>query len=243
MKIFLHYLFVLMFCGMIFCMHTEAQSFILKDANDNNISSNDTIVITGDTSAGMLTGIVKVMNVSNFGRFVFVERISLNVVPGTFSAFAWAWMMYTPMTSVSPYGDSIHPGETDSSFAGWYFPEGIPGTSWYRYCFYNESNHSDSICVVFEYRVNTVAGIEKTNLLPFTVYPNPGKGIFSLPVDLSTNEFNVEVMDALGKSILKEYYPAADGRSILDLSNEPPGIYFLKLFSKSFNKIFRLVKE
>ena len=246
MKIVLRTLSALLVCVLIFSVCPRAQSFILKDANNNIVSNNDTIVVAGDTSQNMFTGLVKVMNISNFGRFVFAERFALSVVPGTMSAFAWAWLMFTPSVSISPDGDSIHPGQTDSTFAAWYFPMGIPGTSWYRYCFFDQSNHSDSVCVVFEYRVAAVAGIENINENKISVFPNPSNGIFTLSFQHSLSEdLNITLYDAFGNSIFQMNISSNSMNASIDLLSQPNGIYFVKLIGRKndFYQWKKIIKD
>ena len=62
------------------------------------------------------------------------------------------------------------------------------------------------------------------------IYPNPSTGIFKIASDNSFS--SVEVIDMMGKEILKLETPDKQVNE-LDLSNQPNGIYIVKLHSKN----------
>jgi len=59
------------------------------------------------------------------------------------------------------------------------------------------------------------------------IYPNPSKGIFDL--NLGENQWNIEVYDITGRKVFENRMA---GRSVLDLGQNPKGIYFLKATSE-----------
>lgn len=72
------------------------------------------------------------------------------------------------------------------------------------------------------------------------VYPNPSSGLFELVSDRQWQELSV--YDVLGSQIMS--LKPDQGKIIIDLNNQPPGIYFLRLTDMK-NKIFlqKLVKQ
>ena len=70
-------------------------------------------------------------------------------------------------------------------------------------------------------------GIENLGNLSFTIFPNPGKGIYSINTDESIENLNISVFDIYGK-VLKN----KNDKYKLDLSNQTDGVYFVKLKSK-----------
>ncbi|MBI4931179.1 MAG: CotH kinase family protein [Bacteroidetes bacterium] len=64
----------------------------------------------------------------------------------------------------------------------------------------------------------------------FSVYPNPSKGVCRLSPTLSKKEGVVEVYSVLGERVLSLPF-GKGGDGLLDLSNQPNGIYILKIFS------------
>lgn len=77
--------------------------------------------------------------------------------------------------------------------------------------------------------------------LPFPeikIYPNPTKGKFNLAVNIQ-EDFKVELFSSSG--ILLKQYPTPRRSEVLDLSGYPPGMYFIRLQSKNWNAIERII--
>lgn len=72
---------------------------------------------------------------------------------------------------------------------------------------------------------------EVTEPSPFLVYPNPGKGIFTLEYSSELTQFSREIIvsDLQGRSIHTEMLPQGSAEKRLDLNHLPTGIYFLQL--------------
>lgn len=78
------------------------------------------------------------------------------------------------------------------------------------------------------YEINTV-GISHNNSRPaISIYPNPSNGKFQISVgNLQQSEnFNLEIFNIEGKQI----YQSINSNSEIELSNQPKGIYFLKIY-------------
>ena len=76
----------------------------------------------------------------------------------------------------------------------------------------------------------------------FLLYPNPGTGIFTLSSEQIIEE--VIVVDILGKELIR--LPAGRSSLEIDISNRPPGIYFLQIGTKNgtlSRKIIKLWKD
>ncbi|MFT4681986.1 MAG: hypothetical protein ACI9YU_001839 [Flavobacteriales bacterium] len=58
-----------------------------------------------------------------------------------------------------------------------------------------------------------------------TVSPNPSIGIFRI-VFPTTDTYKIEVSNAVGQTVIQEFN--ATGRTNIDLSDQKPGVYFLK---------------
>lgn len=85
--------------------------------------------------------------------------------------------------------------------------------------------------------VNTLS-IDTNEKKSVKLYPNPSKGIFYLNV---TENVTVSIYTVLGAIVLeKEIQP----NEAIDLSNQPKGVYFVKLISKDFQyKDAKVIKE
>jgi hypothetical protein len=75
----------------------------------------------------------------------------------------------------------------------------------------------------------------------YLVYPNPAHDKLFIETNQST-ALNIEVIDALGKMILKENH-SGETKISVNINHLPKGIYFLKISSGGVFKVVRLVKE
>jgi hypothetical protein len=74
------------------------------------------------------------------------------------------------------------------------------------------------------------------------VYPNPGRGIFAVRVTTGDEDMqSIEVYTVLGEKIVKREC-AGSRQSTLDLSDQAPGMYFLKVKLDRAEKIIRISK-
>ncbi len=72
-----------------------------------------------------------------------------------------------------------------------------------------------------------IAGADKP--IPVTIYPNPSSGIFYL--DLSKvphQKIDLTVSDLLGKELMSVQDPGPNRKVLINLSNQPNGLYFIK---------------
>jgi len=76
------------------------------------------------------------------------------------------------------------------------------------------------------------------------LYPNPTKGAIYLVIENQEVEnLTVKVLDVAGKVIyIKEFeHIKANSRNEIDLTNQPEGIYFIKVFSKDLVKFEKII--
>jgi hypothetical protein len=75
------------------------------------------------------------------------------------------------------------------------------------------------------------------------IYPNPTDGIFFIELarELET-EVTLEILDPLGRALQQEVFPAYFLiQTEFDLSDSPPGIYFIRIYDKSSQHIEKLL--
>jgi len=82
----------------------------------------------------------------------------------------------------------------------------------------------------------STTGVQHIDLFSFRVYPNPSEGIYFIE---SSNRFNYEVTDVLGRKIMSGI--SANDRTQLNLNGQQEGVYFLKIRSEGISKIVRLI--
>ncbi len=91
--------------------------------------------------------------------------------------------------------------------------------------------------------VDFAVGAAENQAVRFTVFPNPGNGLFTL-VTSEGGAVRLTVTDISGREVHSESYTATIGtaRSI-DISQQANGIYTLRIETEKGNGGVRLVKE
>ena len=93
-------------------------------------------------------------------------------------------------------------------------------------------NYGDSVY----YYYHTVLGINTitSNKGIISVYPNPSKGKFNVICDLPAGgSQSIRVFNILGENVMTEPLHAVQGDNLIDLSNQPGGIYFYRVIGNS----------
>jgi hypothetical protein len=217
------------FSTILTALNVSSQSFILKDDNNVPLSNGDTIVVTGPDTLYMEAGIL-VENISAVGKLVKVESFDLTVVPGAESFMMWGTIEYPPFTTLTAYGDSVSAFMTNNTFMSGYMSFGTPGTSWYKYIFFDENNPSDSAWAVIQYNSLAVTGIEENLFSEASVYPSPGSGMLNVLFSpVAKSNCIAEVFNSTGDLVVWRSIDASTELFCIDITKFRAGIYFLKL--------------
>lgn len=64
------------------------------------------------------------------------------------------------------------------------------------------------------------------------IYPNPNNGIFTLSLSNITKKCNVEIYNILGENVLTETLCSTQGGKVVDLTNQPNGVYFYRVIAE-----------
>jgi PKD repeat protein len=94
--------------------------------------------------------------------------------------------------------------------------------------------------------VTNVGLDEATGIKAMSLFPNPGKGNFTLSIDLSAgNQTSISVTDLSGKLILSEERQLKSGENqvVLDLTCVAQGIYMVKVKTESGERSLRAFKQ
>ncbi|WP_353169993.1 zinc-dependent metalloprotease [Flavobacterium sp.] len=99
---------------------------------------------------------------------------------------------------------------------------------------------------------NTISSQLQTNVLVnndfvknnFSIFPNPNKGIFSIQLSESTDNYSVIIIDALGREIFNaEYNQTTDLVQNIELDNALSGMYFVTIQSKGAQITKKIIIE
>lgn len=86
--------------------------------------------------------------------------------------------------------------------------------------------------------VDACTGINEVIANPFSIYPNPNNGVFTIELNETTQ---VIITNVLGNILLKSTFDT--GTQILDIKNNVNGIYFLQLNQNGKQRTIKLIKE
>jgi M6 family metalloprotease-like protein len=77
----------------------------------------------------------------------------------------------------------------------------------------------------------------------FSIFPNPGKGLFTLSIENPDENCNLEIYNAQGQLIRQISANASKSELLIDLSNQSKGIYFVRITGKSVSEMKKLILE
>jgi hypothetical protein len=92
--------------------------------------------------------------------------------------------------------------------------------------------------------VDACTGIQKNTVYSdILIYPNPGKGIFTIRLNRSVGEIGFELFNSFNQQVLKETNITLikDSNYMLDLNHLPSGIYYLHLTGNDMDVISKMV--
>lgn len=84
---------------------------------------------------------------------------------------------------------------------------------------------------------------EETLIPSASVYPNPGTGLYNLELQNLNATSSLKVYNLNGVQILEEKLEGTIQNHKLNLTNQPTGIYLIRIASEGFHKEFRVVKQ
>jgi hypothetical protein len=99
----------------------------------------------------------------------------------------------------------------------------------------------DSICNLKLTLTNTSGVSELANSNGVYIFPNPSSGKFNLNIkNNAVVTQNIRVINMLGAEV---YNNMANGNTIIDLSNEEGGVYYVIITSQNNTIIRRIIKQ
>ena len=92
---------------------------------------------------------------------------------------------------------------------------------------------------IYFYINNAITNLNSIESEKISIYPNPTTGLFTIE---KTQGFNVQIIDINGR-IIKQLSNVDQTQLNIDLSNQPSGIYIVKLFNNSEIKTTKIIVE
>ncbi len=97
----------------------------------------------------------------------------------------------------------------------------------------------DYIAKIKDYTYTGIDGSEPSDII--TIYPNPTAGEIHISLPDSADNYQVEIINALGQ-LIKSDKITNTINFMLDISNQPAGIYFVKIKSGSQTQVKQIIK-
>jgi hypothetical protein len=211
-----------------------AQSFSLLDTNGVAISPGATIMFVGDPADDVIQAVVLVKNNSSAAKEVKVKKVidAGDTLPGTINTFCWG-LCYPPTTYISPYPQTILPGDTCDQFYGDYNPLNVYGASKIMYVFFDINNTNDSVAVSVKYNASP-AGISDDLLskVKFSgAYPNPAVNMVYVDYTIpeSVTSASIVITNMLGSKVKEVKLSDLSGKARIAVTDLINGIYFYSL--------------
>lgn len=180
-------------------------------------------------------------------KFNFQPNVCAAIIQNTLSSVNLCAPVITTFSnnsvnSINQYW-TINPGNFTTLASNPNYTFTIPGNYTLSLIVTNSTtcNGSDTSSIIIN--IPTCAQIKNINAVfnSIKVYPNPSKGVFTISMDATSSDTELEVYNSIGQLILSKKTITSTAQ--LDLSKQANGIYYLKLKGNSEVNAIKLIKE
>ncbi|MBP6870868.1 MAG: T9SS type A sorting domain-containing protein [Bacteroidales bacterium] len=217
-----------------FLLSANTQSFVLS-YEGNTLAPDAVLVVADDPTVEVIEAWVNITNNAATAKSVLVKKVihDGDTLAGSDNTFCWG-LCYPNTTYVSPFPQTIQPGDTSDLFYGDYRPNNLIGISKITYVFWDEMNVNDSVAVNVHYKASPASVNDlAAKITASGVYPNPASGMayidYSIPNSGGNNRLVITNM--LGAKIKEIGLKNISGKATLDVSELMNGIYFYSIIS------------
>ena len=203
-----------------------AQSFSLQNINN---------YMQGDASVFQYEATVDVVNNSSSTKDVVMFRKINNLAPGHASLFCWGVNCYGESTDTATYLETMPPGGVSlgrEDLRTYFFQ----GYSTVTYCWYDNSNPSDSVCLEFYYDISPTGVHEIYNSATDFVslpYPNPAdvSTMIAYHLNNQNTESKIVFYNVIGAKVHEVKLDYSKQSIQINTSLFKPGVYYYSLLS------------
>lgn len=204
---------------------------------------NSESAIYSDTSQSLISAYVYVKNISSDPLEVLASRAENNLATNHESYFCWD-ICYGPAKATADDPLTIDAGATEDAFRGYLKPYGTIGTSYIKYCFFNQDNPADSVCINLSYIISANTGVSSITATMLEAYPNPASDKLTIPYLLTVSQdAAIQLTDLYGRVIYSETLMQSAGKAELNISGLARGMYFYSLITENGSISRRFIKE
>lgn len=210
---------------------------LMCHSNSGNYNTSVEIIVTPTPTNGYTLGQTYSLTVNQTSTGAAEHGFQItaeNAVASKVGTFAVTDAIHTQVQSANHYVTHTKAGDDEISWSfTWTAPQTDEGdVTFYAATIAGNPNGSgttttNSQMALSTYHVGSVLGINKAQLLSFSMYPNPSDSQVTFQMPSDTYQAKVNVFDYLGKLLIKK---SIDLKSnTLDVSNLSPGIYFVSI--------------
>lgn len=215
----------------------SAQNLKLVDLSGNTISNTGISVTGSETITYPMDEPIKsrafVINTSGNTINVNVKRYIISVPSSVTEQFCFGIQCYAPGTDVGPVPVDVLSADTNKTFYGDLFPNGIQGIYQIRYVFYDFNAPDDSVYLDVTFQTENLS-TEKGFVKPAIAnpYPNPAKDFTVFEYNLnSVKEANLVIYDMAGNVVKEKSVIEPSGKLKLNLEDLNSGVYFYTFYA------------
>tara|TARA_B110000003_G_scaffold217906_1_gene217496 strand:- start:12560 stop:13267 length:708 start_codon:yes stop_codon:yes gene_type:complete len=166
-----------------------------------------------------------VRNTSSQSLNIICAKNVISTLQGADDYFCWGGQCFGSTVIISPTTTTIDSEEASTEFAGHFNAFCTEGEGVIEYCFYPDTDITDSACVTITYNGTSSTSINETAAFNEVgdFYPNPASEMvyFNFKGSLAT----LKLIDILGNEV-KSIVLSEEGVQKLDLTDMTKGIYF-----------------
>ncbi len=96
----------------------------------------------------------------------------------------------------------------------------------------------NGLSIITDFKMGAT-GIDANQTAAFTIYPNPGTGVFTLATDIEGN-YDLMVTNVQGQQV---YSAKMNGTATINLTDQAKGIYFVRLSNAANTLVKKIVIE
>ncbi len=216
----------------IFLLSVFCLALVVASRSQNLVSQNPTLYVVGYTD-DTLASHVDIVNTGGSALDVLVQRVGNNLAANHESYFCWGQYCYSPGQSLSPYAETIPAGGTNSTFIGYLDPKFFVGISNVTYCYYDQANIQDSVCIEYTYDVMPVGLNDVSAPATFLAdpVPNPARGMtmLSYRFDRPVPGSRLVMRTMTGRVVADRPVSGRQGALVIQTGGLSPGMYSVAL--------------
>lgn len=232
----MNYLKIIVIACALFPLGLNAQSIIIRDRS-GNIVNNDTLMYAPEFTQKPpyieIQCYFFAQNSSAATMDMGVKKTELSIGANVEHAICFGKTCYQPSVFIAPVGETVVPGDSDSTFSGTYryLPSThTPANDLVAYTFYDRNDPSVSATVYVVYNTMSPTGVNETAAYSdndVRTIPNPANDVVNfLYKPLAGTPATLIVVNAMGQLVANKTVNDGKGSFSLNTDQWSDGVYY-----------------